>query len=162
MVIKVTELAENLGVKNAKWDRKDGYIVPRGCYNSYFFKVEDNKLSLIDKMALHGNRTTQYLDGGSACHLNLEEHLTQKQYRKLLNVAAQLGCSYFTFNIPNTICNTCGHISKHYTHKCEKCNSEDVDYITRVIGYAKRISKYSAERQKEAEKRYYDKNDEIC
>lgn len=154
--------AENLGVKNAKWDKKDGYFVPRDCYNSYFFKVEDDSLSLIDKMALHGNRTTQYLDGGSACHLNLEEHLTQKQYRRLLDIAAQLGCSYFTFNIPNTICNVCGHISKHYIHKCEKCGSEDVDYITRVIGYAKRVSKYSAERQKEAAKRYYDKNDEIC
>ena len=35
--------------------------------------------------------------------------------------------------------------------------SEDVDYITRVIGYAKRISKYSEARQKEAAKRYYGK-----
>ena len=27
--------AENVGVKHAKWDKEDGYIVPRDCYNSY-------------------------------------------------------------------------------------------------------------------------------
>lgn len=151
--------AENLGVKNAKWDRKYGYAVPRDCYNSYFFVVEDDRLSVIDKMRLHGDRVVKYLDGGSACHINLEEHLSKAQYRHLLNVAAKLGCSYFTFNIPNTICNKCGHISKHYLEKCENCGSEDIDYITRIIGYAKRVSKYSEERQKEAKRRSYGKYD---
>ena len=147
--------AENLGVKNAEWDRKAGYYVPRDCYNSYFFKVEDQELSVLDKMILHGQQVVQYLDGGSACHLNLEEHLDKAQYRTLLDIAAKIGCSYLTFNIPNTICNECGHISKHKQNKCEKCGSTDLDYITRVIGYAKRVSKYSEARQKEARRRVY-------
>ena len=147
--------AENLGVKNAEWDRKAGYYVPRDCYNSYFFKVEDQELSVLDKMILHGQQVVQYLDGGSACHLNLEEHLDKNQYRTLLDIAAKIGCSYLTFNIPNTICNECGHISKHKQNKCEKCGSTDLDYITRVIGYAKRVSKYSEARQKEARRRVY-------
>ena len=147
--------AENLGVKNAEWDRKAGYYVPRDCYNSYFFKVEDQELSVLDKMILHGQQVVQYLDGGSACHLNLEEHLDKNQYRTLLDVAAKIGCSYLTFNIPNTICNKCGHISKHKEAACEKCGSTDLDYITRVIGYAKRVSKYSEARQKEARRRVY-------
>lgn len=147
--------AENLGVKNAEWDRKAGYYVPRDCYNSYFFKVEDQELSVLDKMILHGQQVVQYLDGGSACHLNLEEHLDKTQYRTLLDIAAKTGCSYLTFNIPNTICNKCGHISKHKEVVCEKCGSTDLDYITRVIGYAKRVSKYSEARQKEARRRVY-------
>ena len=147
--------AENLGVKNAEWDRKAGYYVPRDCYNSYFFKVEDQELSVLDKMILHGQQVVQYLDGGSACHLNLEEHLDKTQYRALLDIAAKIGCSYLTFNIPNTICNECGHISKHKEVKCEKCGSTDLDYITRVIGYAKRVSRYSEARQKEARRRVY-------
>ena len=147
--------AENLGVKNAEWDRKAGYYVPRDCYNSYFFKVEDQELSVLDKMILHGQQVVQYLDGGSACHLNLEEHLDKTQYRALLDIAAKIGCSYLTFNIPNTICNKCGHISKHKEAACEKCGSTDLDYITRVIGYAKRVSKYSEARQKEARRRVY-------
>lgn len=150
--------AENLGVKNAKWDKEAGYSSPRDCYNSYFFKVEDPTLSVIDKMTMHGDRVVKFLDGGSACHINLDEHLDKEQYLKLLKYAAKIGCSYFTFNIPNTICNDCKHIAKHYMDTCPSCGSKNVDYITRVIGYAKRISKYSEDRQREAAKRYYGKS----
>lgn len=148
--------AENLGVKNAKWDKKDGYFVPRDCYNSYFYRVEDPSVNIIDKFRLHGKAYTQYLDGGSALHMNLEEHLTKDQYKHVMHTAISTGCNYFTFNIPNSICNECGHIEKHRFDKCPKCGSEDVDYATRVIGYLVRVSKWSAERQVEAAKRFYD------
>lgn len=149
--------AENLGVKNAKWDKEDGYFVPRDCYNSYFYKVEDETCNLLDKFVLHGKEFTKYLDGGSALHANLEEHLSFEQYRQLFKVAIKTGCSYFTFNIPNTVCNNCGYISKHTLDKCPKCNSEDIDYLTRIIGYLKRVSKWSDARQKESKTRYYAK-----
>ncbi|MEG0890391.1 MAG: anaerobic ribonucleoside-triphosphate reductase [Bacteroidales bacterium] len=147
--------AENVGVKHAKWDREDGYKVTRDCYNSYFYAVEDTSLNIIDKMRLHGNRYIQHLTGGSALHLNLEEHLSAIQYRHLLHVAAQEGCNYFTFNIPNTICNKCGTIDKRYLKECPKCHSKDIDYLTRIIGYMKRVSNFSAARKKEAAHRYY-------
>ena len=147
--------AENVGVKHAKWDKEDGYIVPRDCYNSYFYIVEDENTNILDKFRLHGSKYIEHLTGGSALHMNLEEHLTKAQYRQLLRVAAKEGCNYFTFNIPNTICNTCGHIDKRYLHECPKCGSHDVDYATRIIGYMKRVSSFSQPRQKEAARRYY-------
>ena len=147
--------AENLGVKNAGWDKKDGYIVPRDCYNSYFYVVEDEETNVIDKFRLHGTRYTDNLDGGSALHCNLEEHLTKPQYEFLLGYAVKTGCNYFTFNIPNTVCNDCGHISKHKFDTCHKCGSENVDYATRIIGYLTLVSKWSEERKKEASRRYY-------
>lgn len=147
--------AENLGVKNAKWDREDGYVVPRDCYNSYFYKVEDDSLTVVDKFILHGESFTKYLDGGSALHANLAEHLSKEQYRHMLDVMNRTGCNYATFNIPNTVCNKCGYISKHKEDRCAKCGSEDVDYATRVIGYLKRVSRWSEARQKEEKKRYY-------
>jgi ribonucleoside-triphosphate reductase len=149
-------VAENLGVKNAGWDREDGYIVPRDCYNSYFYIVEDETTNLLDKFILHGQKFTKYLDGGSALHGNLNEHLTKEQYLKMLDIAITTGCPYFTFNIPNTICNDCGFISKNRLTKCSKCGSENLDYITRIIGYLKRVSKFSEPRQKEANTRYYE------
>lgn len=148
--------AENLGVKNAKWDKDDGYVVPRDCYNSYFYIVEDDSTNILDKFILHGEKLTRYLDGGSALHANLSEHLSNKQYKTIMNNAIKTGCSYFTFNIPNTICNNCGYISKRMLKKCPKCNSENLDYLTRVIGYLKRISSFSEARQKEAYKRHYE------
>ena len=147
--------AENVGVKHAKWDREDGYVVPRDCYNSYFYRVEDASLNVIDKFRLHGRKYIEHLTGGSALHMNLKEHLSQEQYRQLLRVAAQEGCNYFTFNIPNTVCNDCGHIDKRYLKACPECQSKNVDYLTRVIGYMKRVSNFSQSRQVEAAKRYY-------
>ena len=149
--------AENVGVKHAKWDKEDGYVVPRECYNSYFYIVEDESLNIIDKIRLHGRRYIDHLTGGSALHMNLEEHLTKEQYRHLLHVAALEGCNYLTFNIPNTICNECGHIDKRYMKKCPHCGSENVDYLTRVIGYMKRVSNFSQARQREASRRFYAK-----
>lgn len=153
--------AENLGVKNAKWDKQDGYFSPRDCYNSYLYLVEDDTMSPQEKFRLHGKEYTQYCDGGSALHCNLDEHLSYDQYMFLMKYAVKTGCPYFTFNIPNTVCNDCGHISKHMTKKCEKCGSENIDYATRIIGYLKLISKWSAERQKESKRRYYASPDKV-
>ena len=147
--------AENVGVKHAKWDREDGYFVPRDCYNSYFYVVEDESLSVIDKFKLHGAPYIEHLTGGSALHMNLDEHLSKQQYLHLLKVAAQEGCNYFTFNIPNTVCNDCGYIDKRYLHECPHCHSKNVDYMTRIIGYLKRVSNFSQPRQEEASRRYY-------
>ena len=147
--------AENVGVKHAKWDREDGFVVPRDCYNSYFYVVEDDSLNIIDKFRLHGRKYIAHLTGGSALHANLESHLTKEQYRQLIRVAAHEGCNYFTFNIPNTICNDCNHIDKRYLTECPVCHSKNVDYLTRVIGYMKRVSNFSAARQEEATRRFY-------
>ncbi len=147
--------AENLGVKNSKWDKKDGYQVNRHCYNSYFYLVEDNTINHLDKFILHGKEITQYLDGGSALHLNLDEALTADAYVKLFNVAATTGCNYFCINVKITICNNCEKIDKRTLHHCPSCGSEDIDHGTRVIGYLKRVTAFSKERQKEHGLRHY-------
>ena len=149
--------AENAGAKLYAWDKKDGYVVPenRNLYNSYFYPVEDESYDIIEKMYLQGKDFTGCLDGGSAYHCNLNSHLSKKQYRYLMDVAIKAGCSYFTFNVPNTICNDCGHIDKRYLHECPECGSTNIDYATRIIGYLKRVSNFSEVRQKEAEHRAY-------
>lgn len=152
---KSNRTAENLGVKFAKWDKRDGYFVPRDCYNSYFYLVEDETKNVLDKFKMSGKQFTQYLDGGSAYHCNLSEHLSKDQYLKMLDAAMITGCPYFTFNIPNTICNDCGHIDKHCLNECPICGSKNLDYATRVIGYLKRVSCFSKARREEAKKRAY-------
>ena len=149
--------AENLGVKNAKWDKEDGYVVPRDCYNSYFYIVEDETTDILSKFELHGKKLTKYLDGGSAQHNNLAEHLTKEQYIALNKKAIKEGCSYWTYNVKNTVCNKCGYRSKHTLEICPRCNSRDLDYITRIIGYTKRISSFADPRQKEEGRRFYGK-----
>lgn len=148
---------ENLSNKNYNWDKKDGYYVsPKHVmYSSYFFNPEDTELSLLDKMKLHGETFVKYLDGGQAAHLNINEHLSFDQYRQLLRVASEYGCSYFTFNCKNTVCNDCGYISKDTLDACPKCGSHNVDYLTRIIGYLKRVSSFNEARQVEEHMRSY-------
>lgn len=150
---------ENLSVKNYRWDKNDGYFVSskHEMYSSYFFNPEDSSLNILDKMKLHGRDFVKYLDGGSACHININEHLSKAQYLQLLKVAAQNGTNYFTFNCRNTVCNDCGYISKDTLDKCPRCGSENLDYLTRIIGYLKRVSCFSEPRQREEAMRSYTK-----
>ncbi len=150
---------ENLSNKNYNWDKKDGYYVsPKHImYSSYFFNPEDTELSILDKMKLHGKNYVKYLDGGQAAHLNINEHLSFEQYRHLLKVASEYGCSYFTYNCKNSVCNDCGYISKDTLDVCPKCGSHNIDYLTRIIGYLKRVSSFNEARQIEEHMRNYNK-----
>ena len=150
---------ENLSNKNYNWDKKDGYYVsPKHImYSSYFFNPEDTELSILDKMKLHGNDYVKYLDGGQAAHLNINEHLSFDHYRQLLRVASEYGCSYFAFNCKNTVCNDCDYISKDTLDVCPRCGSKNLDYLTRIIGYLKRVSSFNEARQVEEHMRSYNK-----
>lgn len=151
--------AEGLGGKNYRWDSEDGYWVPEdeNLYNSYFYNAHDDT-SVLDKFILHGRQTYQYTDGGSAAHINLEDHLSKEQYLALIDFAIQEGTSYFTFNIPNSKCEDCGHIIKKPISKCPKCNSNNITQYTRVIGYLRPIKAFGNDRQEEASMRTYSHN----
>lgn len=153
-----TELvpAENLGVKNAKWDKEDGFSNgARDCYNSYFYCVEDPTLTILDKIEMYNHDVTDSLDGGSALHLNLEQLPSYDQAKTLFKLCSKNGVPYWTTNVLCTICNACGTIDPVTRKACKHCGSENVDYGTRVIGYLKRITDFSDARQAEAAKRYY-------
>lgn len=156
--------AEGLGGKNYNWDKEDGYWVPddENLYNSYFYNAHDDT-SVLDKFILHGRQTYQYTDGGSAAHINLEDHLSKEQYLKLIDFAIANGTNYFTFNIPNSKCDDCGYITKHPITECPKCHSHNITQYTRVIGYLRPIKSFGKDRQIEASHRTYsDGKGELC
>ena len=147
--------AENLGVKNAKWDKEDGYYSPRDCYNSYFYPVESDEWSILDRIEIHGKEVSQYLDGGAALHLNLQRIPSYDEAVNLIKLNARHGVPYWTTNVLCTVCRDCGNIDPQTLKACPECGSTNVDYGTRVIGYLKLISNFSRGRQKEAGKRFY-------
>ena len=148
--------AEGLGGKNYKWDKEDGYVVPEdeNLYNSYFYIAHDDT-SILDKFILHGHQTYQYTDGGSAAHINLEDHLSKEQYLKLIDFAITNGTNYFTFNIPNSKCEDCGKIIKSPIDTCPCCGSHNITQYTRVIGYLRPTKAFGSDRQQEARNRIY-------
>lgn len=150
--------AESLAIKNYNWDMSDGYWVPddTNLYASYIFKPNDTELTILQKFGLHGSDVIgDYLDGGAAAHINLAEHLDMYQYMGLLTAAASIGCQYFTFNVPNAECDSCGFITKVPIVECPNCGSKEISYYDRVIGYLTKIKNWSAGRQIEQKTRYY-------
>ena len=151
---------ENLAVKCYEWDKSDGYFVPtdRNLYASYFYNPWDNT-SVLDKLYLHGGEISKSTDGGQAAHINLDQHLTKEQYLKLIDYSTKNGVNYFTFNIPISECKNCGHVVSAPIKECPKCNSKNIDYWTRIIGYLRPVSAFSNPRQIEEKQRVY--NNEI-
>ena len=152
--------AESLAAKNYNWDKEDGYVVPddTNLYASYVFKPNDKSISILDKFVLHGkNYIGDYLDGGSAAHINLSEHPTYEQCKKLIKFAAEKGCQYFTFNVPNSECQECGWIGKRPVDACPRCGSHHIDLYDRIIGYLTRIRNWADARKIEQTKRVYSK-----
>lgn len=150
--------SESLAAKNYNWDKNDGYWVPEdiNLYTSYIFKPYDPSLEIYDKFILHGEKYIgDYLDGGAACHINLDSHPSYQQCLKMLEFAAKVGCQYFTFNIPNSQCEDCGFICKSPIHTCPKCGSYNISLWDRVIGYLTKIKNWSKARQLEQKKRVY-------
>ena len=150
--------AESLAVKNYNWDKEDEYWIPEdtNLYASYIFKPNDPTVDIFEKLRMHGREYIgDYLDGGAAAHLNLEEHLTADQYMNVINYAAQVGCNYFTFNIPMTECEECGHIVNAPVHTCPKCGSKKLKYWVRIIGYLTAVTSWSAGRREEFKSRIF-------
>ena len=155
--------AESLARKNYIWDRDDGYWVPddTNLYASYVFKPNDTTVSVLDKIKMHGKEYIgEFLDGGSACHINLDSHLSSKQYKQLLNYAAKEGCSYLTFNIPMTECKECGKIVNAPVSECPECHSKNLNFYTRIIGYLTAVKNWNDGRKKEFETRVFNRVEE--
>ena len=148
---------ENLGVKLLEWDKKDGYYTPGGAkrYSCYFFNPWNDKVSIIDKLKLHGGDIAKALSGGQAAHLNLDAHLSKEQYKKLMHIAMENGTNYFTFNIPMSKCKECGHVVNAPVKECPKCHSKNIRYYTRIIGYLTGVDNWSEAMQKEFGDRYF-------
>lgn len=154
--------AESLAVKNYNWDKEDGYWVPddTNLYASYVFKPNKND-SVLDRLyMMSAHFAMDKMSGGAAAHINLDSHLSVEQYWKLLNYCGEIGCSYHTYNVPNSECQDCGFIAKQPFTKCPKCGSEHINYYDRIIGYLTKISNWSEGRRIEQKTRVYSKIEE--
>ena len=150
--------AESLGVKNYNFDKQDGFWTPddTNLYASYIFKPNDPTVSVLEKIRMHGkNYIGEYLDGGAACHINLDSHLSSKQYKHILEYAAKNGCNYLTFNVPMTECDECGKIVNQPLKECPSCGSKSLTYYSRIIGYLTAVKNWSDARQKEYKTRIF-------
>lgn len=100
-----------------------------------------------------------YCDGGSICHLNLDNCMpTEESAWELLNYVTDAGVKYFAFT---------GKISQDadnhlfYGNICPQCGKEKVAEFARIVGFYTKTATWSSDRKKEFDLRKWDNFDTI-
>ena len=82
--------AENVGVKHAKWDKRRLQGGAR-LLQQLFLHRRGRIAQHRGQVPTARRKYIEHLTGGSALHMNLQEHLSREQYRHLLRVASAGG-----------------------------------------------------------------------
>lgn len=87
--------------------------------------------------------------GGSISHLNLDGKPDAGALYELTNtVLNKTKLKHFAFNAGFTTCNN-GHTTMGIFKQCPNCNSTELDWITRVVGYFTPVSAWNRAKQAE-------------
>jgi ribonucleoside-triphosphate reductase len=96
------------------------------------------------------------IEAGSISHVWMGESMPSKgaiadfvtkTYRYTLS-------DQIAFSPEFTVCNACNQTSRGLTETCPRCNSEDVDGITRITGYFTKVSSWNKGKRGELKQRY--------
>lgn len=123
-------------------------------YDSQFVPLSYD-LDLFDRVQLEGE-LQQMTTGGSISHLNLDGKPDKGALVDLTNKILDSKLRQFAFNAGFTVCKN-GHNSMGVYKKCPTCQSEDLDYVTRIVGYFTPVSAWNRLKQKEFKSRQWSK-----
>jgi len=108
---------------------------------------------LKDRIDLTGKLDSK-TSGGGILHINVGERISPKQMTHLVRYAASKTV-YFAINYVANVCRTC-NCRFVGTGDCPKCGEkDDIDRVTRVVGYYSPIRNWSKERRREFEQRVF-------
>ena len=89
----------------------------------------------------------KYFSGGVISHLNISSKPTKKAMRKLISFAIGCGMSHFALNPIYSKCVKCDATSFGKIDVCPKCESKEISYLTRVVGYFTPVASWVNERR---------------
>ena len=125
---------------NGKYDYYDSQFVPL----SY-------DVGLFERVELEGE-LQELCTGGSISHINLDGRPDKGALFELTNKILKTKLRQFAFNAGFTICKE-GHTSMGVFNKCPVCLNDEIDFVTRVVGYFTPVSAWGRLKQKEFKNR---------
>ena len=156
--------AENVAVKLAKKDRLLGYT-NFDIYSNQYVPLKDNECDMFTRIRLVAH-LDKYMSGGSILHINInEDNVSTDTLVEMAKTMYKQGVVYFAFNKLLAECNDCGHIFT--TDKetfdanevtCPKCQSKNTECALRIVGFIRKFSSWSSERQAEGRQRKFYSN----
>lgn len=159
--------AENVAVKLAKKDRLLGYNDRYDIYSNQYIPLKDNECDMFTRIKLVA-KLDKYMSGGSILHINInEETVDTKTLVDLAKSMYKMGVVYFAFNKLLACCNEegCGKVfttNKETFDKgeviCPACGSSKTECALRIVGFIRKFSSWSSERQAEGKQRKFYSN----
>jgi len=134
------------------FDKKELARYARVGYSNQFIPLY-TEFPLKDRIDLTGELDSK-TSGGGILHINLGERISPSQMTKLVRYAASKTV-YFAVNYVANVCNSC-NCRFVGTGDCPKCGErENIDRVTRVVGYYSPLRNWSEERRKEFDSRFF-------
>lgn len=157
--------AENVAVKLAKKDRLLGYNDKYDIYSNQYVPLKDNDCDMFTRIRLVAH-LDKYMSGGSILHININEgDVPTDTLVEMAKTMYKQGVVYFAFNKILAECTDCGHVFT--TDKetfdanevtCPKCQSKNTECALRIVGFIRKFSSWSSERQAEGKQRKFYSN----
>ncbi len=120
------------------------------------------KISLAERIDIE-HRFFPIVDGGNIMHIFLGEGYPDPRGVKSLamKIAKNTQTGYFAFTKDMTVCKDCAHVTMGLREACERCNSDNLDYISRITGYLQAVSGWNAGKRQELMDRMRYGGDEV-
>lgn len=114
----------------------------------------DSGIEITEKLRIE-SKFFPVLDGGNIAHIWLGERNPDPEglYEFGMNLAKNTQTGYFAFTRDFTVCRSCGSTSPGICKNCEKCESDDIDYMSRITGYLSNVSAWNAGKRQELKDR---------
>ena len=157
--------AENVAVKLAKKDRLLGYNDRFDIYSNQYVPLKDNDCDMFTRIRLVAN-LDKYMSGGSILHININEgDVPVETLVEMAKTMYKQGVVYFAFNKILAECCDCNHVfttdkETFDAHEvtCPICGSKNTECALRIVGFIRKFSSWSSERQAEGRQRKFYSN----
>lgn len=147
--------SENSSIKLANKDKMLGMDLGYNLYSNQFIPLT-TKADLLDRIKLQGI-FDKHFSGGSICHLNVEEQITDKtQIMDLIMACAKKGVIYFAINYNLQRCEDF-HMTVGKNDICPICGKPIEENFTRVVGFVTSVKNWNKVRREEdwPERQFY-------
>lgn len=154
--------AENVAVKLAKKDRMLGFNDRYDIYSNQYLPLKDQEADMFARIRLVAE-LDKYMSGGSILHININEDVADTQtFVDLAKAMYKQGVVYFAFNKLLAECCDCGKTFTTDKEKfddgnveCPECKSHNTECALRIVGFIRKFSSWTSERQTEGKQRKF-------
>jgi len=112
-------------------------------------------VGLIDRIDIE-QKFFPLLNGGNMFHAWLGEASPDPEalYKLTKRIATQTHVGYYAYTKDLTICNNCGQVTGGMNKTCPHCNSQNVEWWSRVTGYYQAVSGWNEGKKQELQDRF--------